>query len=87
MSLFKRIPESRTCEQVGIPPAFCMRGTWKELTVDDPMAKRAAGAVLNQINNRILKEYHSVCQKLTFDLIIHAHEIIDKPGMTNPQYV
>ena len=82
MSLFKRIPESRTCEQVGIPPAFCMRGTWKELSVHDPLAKRAAETILDQMNS-ILHEYHHLCHNLTFNGTISAHEIIDKAGSNN----
>ena len=77
MSIFEQIPESRSCEQAGVTADLCMRGTWKEMSVDSLMAERAAVAVLNMINNEILKEYHRMCQQLTFDLIINAQEIIE----------
>ena len=83
MSLFKNISESRTCEQAGVPAEFCMKGTWKELRVDDPMAKRAADAVLNEINYKILHGYHHMCQRLILDHIIYVHEVIDKSGSNN----
>ena len=83
MSIFKNIPASRTCEQVGIPIQLCMRGTWKELSVHDPLARRAADAVLDEINNNILHEYHHECQKLTFNHIIFAQEVIVSVGNDN----
>ena len=51
MSLFEKIPESRSCNEAGIPDEWCACGKHVDVSPDDSRAVKAAQIFLNLVKN------------------------------------
>lgn len=75
ISLFSKIPPSRTCLQAGIPDEHCACYSSFNISTDDPGVKKIGPIIVNYIN-KILSDVQQKCQKLTLREIKHAESIL-----------
>lgn len=63
MSLFRKMPKDRTCEDASIEPHWCTCMRWLHEATDQPVVKEAAAAVVNVINE-LTQEHRGSCAEL-----------------------
>ncbi|CAH1786940.1 unnamed protein product [Owenia fusiformis] len=73
MSLFKVIPETRTCEDVGILPHWCTCQNMKPISTKDTTVKQVANFTISSINKHLSHLQNSdLCAILSLDKITKA---------------
>lgn len=78
LSVFRPIPEDRTCSQAGIEPHWCTCLSWQnamETAEDRRLTKRIANAVVREINKEISVE-KELCAPLRLAKIIDAKKLL-----------
>ncbi|KAJ8297772.1 hypothetical protein KUTeg_024303 [Tegillarca granosa] len=75
ISLFSKIPRSRTCLQAGIPEQHCACYSSSNISTEDPDVKKFGSIIVNYIN-KILSDVQQKCHKLTLHEIKHAESIL-----------
>jgi len=70
-SLFSPIPTSRSCTSASVEAHWCACQAWERLDTGDKLAKDAAKALVNTINN-YTAQYRQYCQTFTLDSIDKA---------------
>lgn len=71
VSLFSKIPETRSCAHAYIEPHWCACLDWEPLSLDNPMVDRLSATLLNTINN-YTKNYRDICEKLLLNKVMWA---------------
>jgi len=82
LSLFGKIPLSRTCEDAAVIPTFCVCTKRTVMNTTDEIVKRASLVAVDRFN-AILTNYTDVCEHLKVGEIILAL----KPELPNKSYV
>ncbi|PVD34583.1 hypothetical protein C0Q70_05859 [Pomacea canaliculata] len=75
ISLFRVIPETRSCAQAQILPHWCMCMKRKKLPESAPFVWNTALALVAKINE-FLKSYLSVCAKLRLKTVVNAEQLV-----------
>lgn len=52
-SLFSEIPPTRTCEDIDVEEHFCVCQEEEKLDVNDPLTKKSADTIIDEINKNI----------------------------------
>ncbi|CAH1786915.1 unnamed protein product, partial [Owenia fusiformis] len=77
MSLFKVIPETRTCEDVGILPHWCTCQNTKSVSITDTTVKQVANFTISTINKDLSHLRNSnLCAILSLDKITKAEMFV-----------
>lgn len=74
-SLLRKIPMSRTCSDIGIPPIYCACSSYKKINSSDVMVKNASVFVVSKVNN-FLKDVKDLCTKLTLKETMRAQKTV-----------
>ena len=74
LSLFSKIPVSRTCFNASILPQWCTCHAEKRLETNDSLITKAAMFVINEINTSLDKQYKEQCATLKLDKILDARQ-------------
>ena len=73
VSLFKEIPETRSCSQAGITTHWCACLSWQPLSTSHAEVRQATATAIDKINSIIDAANKSqICHKLSLDKITHA---------------
>lgn len=78
LSVFRPIPEGRTCSEAGIEPHWCTCLSWKnamETAEDRKLTRRIANAVVREINKEIAVE-KDMCAPLKLAKILDAKKLL-----------
>ncbi|CAL4129784.1 unnamed protein product, partial [Meganyctiphanes norvegica] len=70
ISLFKNIPDTRTCGSAGIPTHFCTCQATQQVDMEDPVLKKGQNFLLSSINKDL--KNHSLCMQFTHIKVITA---------------
>lgn len=73
LSLFLPIPEERDCDMAGIPSAFCLCHTFKQIDSDDDRVQKVAYFIVHSINQLIID--YAQCQRLRLGAILDAYKL------------
>lgn len=74
ISLFSRIPQVRTCTMASIEPHWCACLSWAKVSMEDPITKQVAKAVIDYINS--LTEFkRDVCEVLLLKEIMRIEKL------------
>jgi len=86
-SVFRRLPESRTCADAGIPDQFCTCHDATSVSINRPVIKELAKDLVSYINF-LLTPRSNVCQQLSLYNITEAKVYFTASGDTdhNPIY-
>ncbi|WKY03684.1 hypothetical protein Q1695_004996 [Nippostrongylus brasiliensis] len=83
LSLFRPIPELRTCAQAGVEPHWCTCLNWKS-ALDNPedkaVSEKLAHAVVAVIN-RQLKDVFHLCAVLSLKELMEAKKLVPNEGL------
>ncbi|XP_063417031.1 uncharacterized protein LOC134699353 [Mytilus trossulus] len=66
ISLFREIPESRSCNQAGIPEHYCPCYSSKLINIKDPVVREVSLYIVDKINHILEHDLHR-CAKLTLN--------------------
>ncbi|PIO59860.1 hypothetical protein TELCIR_18664, partial [Teladorsagia circumcincta] len=83
LSLFRPIPEERTCADAGVEPHWCTCLNWQDALTspsDRAVAEQLAEAVVEVIN-RQLKDVFHLCAKLELKELIEAKKLVPNEGV------
>ncbi|KAJ1371926.1 hypothetical protein KIN20_033975 [Parelaphostrongylus tenuis] len=83
LSVFRPIPENRTCAQAGVEPHWCTCLNWQNAlnTPDErAMAEKLARAVVVVINRQLKNVFH-LCAKLTFEGLLDAKKLVPNDSL------
>ncbi|UYV75911.1 hypothetical protein LAZ67_13001789 [Cordylochernes scorpioides] len=69
-SLLAEIPDTRTCSEAGIPDHFCTCHVFKPVSKNDPVALRAAAAIISSLNAWL--SARAECSLLKLESVIEA---------------
>ena len=62
INLFTEVPQTRTCDQAKVPAHFCACGSYIDVPVTDPRAKKAGQMLVNSLNNIVKTNgYYEKC--------------------------
>lgn len=76
ISLFKKIPEYRSCSDAHIEPHWCSCLTWSPLNdTTSEEVLRAANAVVDTIN-KFTEDYRKVCSRLSLNQVVYSAKLI-----------
>jgi len=75
VSLFREVPQNRTCETAGIPAEYCLCNTYRPIVVTDAV-KNTSANVVNYLN-QLMASYGNYCIPLTVDSTYRAFESHD----------
>ena len=83
ISLFQKIPETRTCADCGIPEYYCPCIHWRDVNTGHPHIKYAAQAAVQVINNLTSSDHRSseLCERLTLKEITRSYQ-----SLTNKKF-
>lgn len=70
LSLFGKIPISRSCVDAAIPPTYCVCRNLTSLPITEPIVAQAAKVAVEYINLQI-KDYHR-CSAVSLDKVLSA---------------
>ena len=71
ISLFKKIPQERSCAHASIEPHWCACLQWKEIPLHDHNVQMAVKSVINLVNS-LTYPYKQLCNKLKLDKLVRA---------------
>ena len=74
LSLFSKIPVSRTCFNASILPQWCTCHAEKRLETNNILIKKAALFIIKEINTSLYKRYKTKCATLKLDEILAARQ-------------
>ena len=81
ISLFKRIPEHRSCADAFIEPHWCSCLSWKALNdTTSEEVLRASKAVIDTIN-KFTKDYRNICAELRIDEVKWSAKLIPQKSL------
>ncbi|KAK5972179.1 Elongation factor Tu [Trichostrongylus colubriformis] len=83
LSLFRPIPEDRTCAQAGVEPHWCTCLNWQNALSapeDQAVANQLALAIVDVIN-RQLKDVFHLCAVLSLDELLEARKLVPNEGV------
>ncbi|CAL2038843.1 unnamed protein product [Caenorhabditis brenneri] len=83
LSVFRPIPEDRTCAQAGIEAHWCTCLSWQnamDTKEDRKLSRRIANAVVREINKEIAVE-KDLCAPLSLARIIDAKKLLPDKGL------
>ncbi|KAK6031246.1 hypothetical protein OSTOST_02606, partial [Ostertagia ostertagi] len=83
LSLFRPIPEERTCADAGVEPHWCTCLNWQDALTspsDRALAEQLAEAVVEVIN-RQLKDVLHLCAKLDLRELVEAKKLVPNEGV------
>ncbi|CAJ0601293.1 unnamed protein product [Cylicocyclus nassatus] len=83
LSLFRPIPENRTCSQAGIEAHWCTCLKWEDAMntpEDKEMSQKLALAIVSVIN-RQLKDVFHLCAKLSLKELLEAKKLVPNEGL------
>ncbi|XP_042874004.1 uncharacterized protein LOC122254400 [Penaeus japonicus] len=69
-SLFREVPETRTCADVSIPLHLCACESYDDVSVDDPLVEAAAKFTVDYLNEGLTN--FPDCVQLQFDKVLSA---------------
>lgn len=72
MSLLRRVPSSRTCEDAEITNQFCVCRNSRPLRKTDPNVRLAVATAVKHINTKLLNGFLNVCRKWYDPTILFA---------------
>ncbi|XP_052795473.1 uncharacterized protein LOC128228289 isoform X1 [Mya arenaria] len=73
-SLFRSIPETRTCADASIPEHYCACYGSNQIPAESPISVKAANYAVSHLN-RLLRHYSSICAQLSLRKIHESHQI------------
>ena len=77
ISLFKPVPESRTCEQAGIPLHWCACLSWEDISHDHTLKSCVAKAVVDYINS-LTDKLRDRCELLSIHKVISLSKFVPR---------
>ena len=77
ISLFKPIPESRTCNQAGIEPHWCACLSWDDVSHDTKLKASVGKAVVDFINS-LTKRARNLCQLLSLQQVVKMYRFVPR---------
>ena len=77
ISLFKPVPENRTCEQAGIAPHWCACLSWEDVSHDDELKSRVAKAVVDHINS-LTEKIRDRCELVSLHKVISLSRFVPR---------
>ncbi|VDN24009.1 unnamed protein product [Cylicostephanus goldi] len=83
LSLFRPIPESRTCAQAGVDAHWCTCLNWKNAlstTEDKEISRKLAVAVVDVINGQ-LKDVSHLCATLSLQKLLDAKKLVSNENL------
>ncbi|KAK6748929.1 hypothetical protein RB195_001506 [Necator americanus] len=83
LSLFRPIPDDRTCAQAGVDPHWCTCLDWQDATgtpEDKEVSQKLALAVVNVINKQLKDVFH-LCAKLSLKELVGAKKLVPNEGL------
>jgi len=85
LSLFRPVPDNRTCLQIGIPTEYCICWVEKELSPKGEAAV-AAGKKLVLLINKLLEERDrkKLCAVLVLDFVKNAQKLLPSHTVAKP---
>lgn len=85
-SIFKKIPEARSCADAGIPEQYCTCSDATSVNTSDTVVAMAASFVVKHINN-LLNEYKSLCRPLFLHNITEAKAMYIAEGDSDNSHI
>ncbi|XP_012938247.1 uncharacterized protein LOC101852177 [Aplysia californica] len=73
VSLFKRIPDTRLCENAEVDDHWCACLSWQEIALDSPETLSAVNETVKFFNS-LTEKYSSKCARLEVDQVISASQ-------------
>ncbi|KAK5972176.1 Elongation factor Tu [Trichostrongylus colubriformis] len=83
LSLFRPIPEERTCAQAGVAPHWCTCLNWQDASKssdDRALSMQLALAIVNVINQQLKDVFH-LCAKLSLKELLEARKLVPNEGV------
>lgn len=85
LSLFRPIPNNRTCLQIGIPREYCVCWTETELNPSDSAASKAGKTLVALVNKLLMeRDLEKKCAPLTLDYVKSAQKLLPSHTVARP---
>lgn len=80
ISLFKEIPEMRTCASANIETHWCACLNWQGLETRDPVVQKASEYIVSKIN-QLTEPHRKLCANLSIKQILRAQQLIPEQNL------
>ncbi|EYB84590.1 hypothetical protein Y032_0314g2247 [Ancylostoma ceylanicum] len=83
LSLFRPIPEDRTCAQAGIDPHWCTCLNWEDAmgTDEDKALSQKLSLAIVDVINKQLKDVFHLCAKLSLKEVLESKKLVPNEGV------